>query len=242
MEALQLKSYREVQLIAKDRGVRPLKTSKQSLIEAIVADVGSNNPPPTLSSKPLPVKSEHRRVNGEGGGGPASKAADATDATASFLTNAIISAAVSPSSMHHRILRVTAGAGTGKTTTLVHYAHKLVASGYKSIKYLTFNTDGAAEAQNRFKSHGKAVQCSTIHSAAFNCVGIKSVQMKDDSELDEWIKEQCLENVQNFLSNISRDHPERNRVSTLILVYIRKTLMNFIQGSYIDMNPNTDVS
>ena len=40
---------------------------------------------------------------------------------------------------HGEIVRVTAAAGTGKTTCLVHVARRLIELGHKRIHYVTFN-------------------------------------------------------------------------------------------------------
>jgi superfamily I DNA/RNA helicase len=64
-------------------------------------------------------------------------------------------------------IRVTAAAGTGKTTTLESLAVKLHLLGHTSIAYATFNKAAAADAIRRFKELGDfTVDARTIDSFA----------------------------------------------------------------------------
>jgi superfamily I DNA/RNA helicase len=61
-------------------------------------------------------------------------------------------------------LAVVAGAGTGKTSTLVMMAEATRARGL----YMAFNRAARADAKRRF---GPNVECRTAHSLAFSAVG-----------------------------------------------------------------------
>lgn len=66
---------------------------------------------------------------------------------------------------HGSDLRVTAGAGTGKTSTLVEVA---ATAPTRRVLYLAFNKSVQVEASRKF---GRNVKCSTIHSLAYQSVG-----------------------------------------------------------------------
>jgi superfamily I DNA/RNA helicase len=66
-------------------------------------------------------------------------------------------------------LAVEAGAGTGKTTTLIAIA----ASTKRSGSYIAFNRAIVAEASAKFAAQAPNVGCATVHSLAFRSVGRK---------------------------------------------------------------------
>jgi F-box protein 18 (helicase) len=66
---------------------------------------------------------------------------------------------------HGEILRVIAFAGTGKTTTLYHFAQ---VRPQQRILYVAFNKSVQQEAERRFPSH---VHCRTVHSLAWRAEG-----------------------------------------------------------------------
>lgn len=75
--------------------------------------------------------------------------------------NAILAAAAKKP----KVLVVTAGAGTGKTTTLRMLADNLKGNG----QYTAFNTNLVNESKSKFE--GTRVACNTTHSLAFRAVG-----------------------------------------------------------------------
>jgi superfamily I DNA/RNA helicase len=80
---------------------------------------------------------------------------------------AIVEAAEPPGPSSSSPIRVTAAAGTGKTTTLESLAVKLHLLGHTSIAYATFNKAAAADAIRRFKELGDfTVDARTIDSFA----------------------------------------------------------------------------
>ena len=98
---------------------------------------------------------------------------------------AIVNACRSPSSIpvHREILRVTAAAGTGKTTTLVSVGKKLRQLGHDDVSYVTSNKAAAADATRRFGP----VDCRIIHSLTFHLFGVGTLEssngLTDDYEL-----------------------------------------------------------
>jgi ATP-dependent exoDNAse (exonuclease V) beta subunit len=75
-------------------------------------------------------------------------------------------------------VRVTAAAGTGKTTTMEEVAGCLLGwpeaggggLGYDAVTYVTFNRTAVEDASQRL---AKGVDCRTLHSLAFKLLGLK---------------------------------------------------------------------
>ncbi|XP_046878395.1 F-box DNA helicase 1 isoform X2 [Hypomesus transpacificus] len=67
----------------------------------------------------------------------------------------------------HHVVKIVAFAGTGKTTTLVHYTQQRP---LLRFLYVAFNKSVATQARRCFPSN---VDCKTVHSMAFGAVGIK---------------------------------------------------------------------
>lgn len=63
-----------------------------------------------------------------------------------------------------RTIKITAYAGTGKTSTLIHIGHSIP---HRRFTYLAFNKAIAQDAQKKFSQN---VRCHTFHSMAFNNV------------------------------------------------------------------------
>ena len=60
-----------------------------------------------------------------------------------------------------KIIRVTAAAGSGKTTTVIGFSKRLIQMGRTNITYLTYSKALAKDAERRMDKH---VTCQTIHS------------------------------------------------------------------------------
>jgi predicted ribonuclease YlaK len=131
------------------------------------------------------------------------------------------------------VLRVTAGAGTGKTTTLLHKARHL---GDKKIIYLTFNKQSAVEAQSKFTL--PHVNARTIHSQAFLCRNVNNEETKilDEKDLEHVIRERLDQEIETFLTPRARiplkeDKKGLKRAYHQIVVFIRKNLESFLQST-----------
>lgn len=105
---------------------------------------------------------------------------------------------------HGEILKVVAFAGTGKTTTLDHFAR---ARPSLRLLYVAFNKSVQQEAERRFPSH---VHCRTIHSLAWRSEGnrfrhklaqqLRANQVMNWLNLDQHeVARFVVETLQNFL-------------------------------------------
>lgn len=151
----------------------------------------------------------------------------------------IIAHAAPPEIKQKRILRITAGAGTGKTTTLIEYAKKLSLKGHRDILYLTFNKSSQRDAELRF-NRTSYVTVKTLHSQAFQCIGASEMKcdLLDDAALDRWILNFFADEIDYFLRDMpnsnSAEKWQRRRMERKVTLYIRKTLNQFLISA---MNP-----
>jgi len=112
----------------------------------------------------------------------------------------------------HPIVRVTAAAGTGKTTTLLHLALRCIDLGHKELTYVTYSKASAVDAQTRIQAllpndKKSYINASTLHSCAMRILS----NQPPESEMDEQrglifedkfrklIEEVCSENIENYL-------------------------------------------
>merc|ERR1711871_785024 len=79
-----------------------------------------------------------------------------------------------PPGVTPQVVRITAAAGTGKTTTLEHVAKQMLKLGHV-VKCLTFSKSAAEDAQSRMPNDIN-MQTSTIHSCAMQLSFPKSGQ------------------------------------------------------------------
>jgi superfamily I DNA/RNA helicase len=133
--------------------------------------------------------------------------------------------------------RITAAAGTGKTTTLELMSSELLRKGHLSnnVCYLTFNKTAVFDARKRLSYD---VLCKTLHSCAFEIMGVDydNFQPMDDTALDSQIGIFCATNIDYFLRNMplkdknNRDNPFKNRAIKSVIFYIRKTINTFLMS------------
>ena len=89
-------------------------------------------------------------------------------------------------SMPRHLVRVTAAAGTGKTTTLLHLALRCIDLGHSNLTYLTFSKASAKDAHGKIQDilsrRGEycAINASTLHACAW-----RLLQEEDESDDDE---------------------------------------------------------
>jgi len=112
----------------------------------------------------------------------------------------------------HPIVRVTAAAGTGKTTTLLHLALRCIDLGHEELTYVTYSKASAVDAQARIQAllsddKKSFIHASTLHSCAMRILSNQPLE----SELDEQrglifedkfrkvIEEVCSENIKKYL-------------------------------------------
>lgn len=95
------------------------------------------------------------------------------------------------------IVRVTAAAGTGKTSTIVALAELAANLGHNRIIYVTFNKAAATDAQDRLR-HVPQVQTRTFHSLAH-----RGIHLLSDSKLREFVDKNFGKNINQFLGPFS---------------------------------------
>ena len=113
---------------------------------------------------------------------------------------------------HHPIVRVTAAAGTGKTTTLLHLALRCIDLGHTEVTYVTYSKASAVDAQTRIQAllpddKKSCIDASTLHSCAMRILS----NLPLESELDEergimfedkfrkLIEEVCSDSIEKYL-------------------------------------------
>ncbi|KAI8829976.1 P-loop containing nucleoside triphosphate hydrolase protein [Chytriomyces cf. hyalinus JEL632] len=90
-----------------------------------------------------------------------------------------------------QVVRIVAGAGTGKTTTLHLLAEELVKASH-SILYIVYNKVAQKDAEERFHSIGSKVQCRTMHGAALHYLQRPTADF-DISPVDDSVVQQKIE-------------------------------------------------
>ena len=146
------------------------------------------------------------------------------------------------------ITRVTAAAGTGKTTTLEALSRRLRGLGHRRVAYATFNRSAARDALARLEradagagSVGGVVDARTAHSAALACVkekhncGVDSdLKLGDDNEHKVLAEKLCGGDVDNLLSGVAHGTPKEcvllRRARKTVLFFIKRTLETFLHG------------
>ena len=150
--------------------------------------------------------------------------------------SAIVREAASPNLQRGIVVRCSAAAGTGKTTTLMNVVVELVSKGHRKIKYVTFNKSAAADAERRFKSSdiiqrvNADICCSTTHSAAFKTWSDNNSRMelgnpKSDQDLDKLIDRTLGNDIDRFLHPLRASNRHNlNAVRKTVIYFIRKQL------------------
>ena len=102
------------------------------------------------------------------------------------------------------LFRITAAAGTGKTTTLQLLCSRLQELGHTAITYVTFNKSAARDARLRF---GPSVSCVTLHSCAFQIMGFKELnqQLVSSWDFENKIGEWFHGDISHFLEKVPED-------------------------------------
>ena len=132
------------------------------------------------------------------------------------------------------IIRVTAAAGTGKTTTLIGFSNRLIDLKHTRITYLTFSKAGVVDAKKRLHP---LVDCNTIHATALKNLNLENIVPVDDSKLDDYILDMYDPKISDLLSTVKvgrflnkRYKNPIPRYKKTVAFYIRKTLTRFLQS------------
>lgn len=145
------------------------------------------------------------------------------------------------------LVRIIAGAGTGKTTTLKLLSEQLLKGQNMKILYLVFNKQAQADANDRFKnlSGTGTIDCKTMHGAALQ--GLQKISSDDrpplsictDPELQRKIQELFTNRITRWLGEngvFSANKGKKEMAAfdfkvQLAAFYIFKTLESFYRSS-----------
>lgn len=108
-----------------------------------------------------------------------------------------------------RLVRVTAAAGAGKTSTLVALALRAVELGHDRITYLKFNKAAAEDGRRRILA-ATAHVCLDIDALTFTACALRALQeskvidnvppLKDEKTVKKWLTYKSQSNIDAFLT------------------------------------------
>jgi hypothetical protein len=141
---------------------------------------------------------------------------------------AVVDAAKAPGDVPLRgeIVRVTAAAGTGKTTTMELVAKRLLDIGHAGVVYMVFNKAAQLEAQRRLPG---GVRCRTLDAVALSLVGANGMPLKGDDDAQRYVLSVFGRDIDRFLRDVPREHMTFN-LRNYIAMCIWKTLVRFMQS------------
>jgi superfamily I DNA/RNA helicase len=153
-----------------------------------------------------------------------------------------------------QLVRVTAAAGTGKTTTLLALALQGAQKGHAHITYLSFTnvsaSDGRQRLQEALEKEGilnVVVDARTLHSCAQRALmqrigdslpyGVRK-PMLEERDVKAWISEQSKAKIDDFLqdcfleidcrrSDLSKKEEDKERAREQVEFFLFKTLQQF---------------
>ena len=148
---------------------------------------------------------------------------------------AIVDTCVEPHQLgpYGKLVRVIAGAGTGKTTVCKAVADKLLELGHTNIDYVVFNKAAATEAQAKFNYR---VSCATLHSYAFRLLGVRNGTVLDIRRLKVLVQGVCKDDIDMMMSRripTNRSISDRAMRQKLVF-YILKTVEEFCRKAYTE--------
>ena len=149
-----------------------------------------------------------------------------------------------------KLVRITAAAGTGKTTTMELLCAKLVQNGHK-VLYLVFNKKAQQEATQRFhqridSKNWESFSCQTMHAAAFNAVfksrtkkreieALKKITEKD-FEIKDDMRTFFFQKIVDFIGELRPDATKQQRRDwefniDLVVTWIFRTLLKWMYST-----------
>ena len=100
-------------------------------------------------------------------------------------------------------VRVTAGAGTGKTTTLEALSRALYEAGHNNIQYITFSKTQAEDAKRRLQTNILAdTKANTLDSLALKLSSFNPEDIVDDVKIRNYISASFKDDILDFLSKM----------------------------------------
>jgi len=156
-------------------------------------------------------------------------------------------------------VRITAGAGAGKTTTVLQVASKAARLGHSHITYVTFAKAAAADGARRIQEalsgfpNPPTIEARTLHSCAMKLLSEdrkeafveENSRLIDDEALQSFIKTACDREVQDFLAHAREEIHSRNKedprkaasmteaAERQVLFFIFKTFTQFCRSPYM---------
>lgn len=144
----------------------------------------------------------------------------------------------------HPIVRVTAAAGTGKTTTLLHLALRCIDLNHKQLTYVTYSKASAVDAQTRIQAllpdyKKSCIEASTLHSCVMRILSKHARENELDEErgvmfedkFRKLINEVCGKSIENYLEK-AYDHVgnvglQTRKMYDQVLFWIAKSFNSF---------------
>ena len=148
-------------------------------------------------------------------------------------------------------VRVTAGAGTGKTTVLEEVVAKLGRLGHKRGQYVAFGSAAAGDATARMTKGGAlplggGLSSGTADSCARRClkeaVGDDPAEPMPDSEFKKKVLELCLDDIRHTITGeaVGLSPPRMRRLERLVGNLIYKTLESCFMYSSLTLEKGFD--
>ena len=148
------------------------------------------------------------------------------------------------------IVRVTAAAGTGKTTTLLHLALRCMDLGHRDLTYVTFTKASALDAKERIQAMngGKTINASTLHSCVLGLLNNKPMGSDYDEEknimeehaffriMEELYKDELEQYLRQAINNVHAKFEKKEwgaketAVRKQVVFYLKKTFWKFCQS------------
>jgi hypothetical protein len=146
------------------------------------------------------------------------------------------------------IVRVSAGAGTGKTTTMEWLVRRLQSKGHSQGSYLVFGKAAQLDAEKRIRGGEAAVQLpsdlrvTTVDACALACVQHsrrgaddapppEALEPLDDGAIMKAARTVCGDAITEFLKDVAGSQKLIRRCERQVAVFIQKTLTGFLQSA-----------
>ncbi len=139
---------------------------------------------------------------------PSPSSSSASSSPAASASAASSSSSTVAAAVEHRVVRIMAAAGAGKTTTLLMTLRKLLELGHRHVVYCVFNKKNAAEAQTKTGLLGldfnATVTCATIDALAFSVVDKQHLraERKSDASIQRFIGKRFKDDIDRFLGPV----------------------------------------